>query len=212
MPSKNAVLAIGASSLVLILATIFGQEPESLRSEGSSTSPSSAAKGSEPQQDSLPPTPPEPRSSWSVSQNTSPIDDSTNVWLTTYSNEPVPHKYRSGRAAPARLQLRCMENTTALYIEFNGHHMASSRYHDWGDVDLRVDSRNARTIGMDASTDNSLLGLFRGGQSIPVIKSMFGAETLLVRATPFSESPITVTFDVRDLESEISPLREACHW
>jgi len=105
-----------------------------------------------------------------------------------------------------------MENTTALYIEFNGHHMASSQYQDWGDVDLRIDSRDARTIGMDASTDHNVLGLFSGRQAIPVIKSMFSAEKLLARATPFGESPITVTFDVRDLGSEIEPLRAACHW
>ncbi|WP_348681953.1 type VI secretion system-associated protein TagO [uncultured Halomonas sp.] len=195
-----------------MLVAMFGQKPEALRSEARSAPPETAPEPSERNQDGASPKPAEPNSPWFVRQDTSPMDDSTSVFLSTYSKELVPHKYRSGRAAPAVLQLRCMENTTALYIEFNGHYMVSSRYQDWGDVDLRVDAGNARTIGMHESTDNQVLGLFRGGQSIPVIKSMFGAEKLLVRATPFNESPITVTFDVSDLESEITPLREACHW
>ncbi|WP_413616441.1 type VI secretion protein [Halomonas cupida] len=166
-------------------------------------------KDVEPEPISPPPPPPSP---WSVTEKTSPVDDSKSVWLTTHSNETVPHRYRSGGAAPAMLQIRCMENTTALYIEFNGQHMASSPYQNWGDVVVRVDANDARTISMDASTDNSLLGLFRGGQSIPLIRSMMGAERFLVRATPFNGSPITVTFNVSGLDEKIAPLRKACHW
>ena len=151
-------------------------------------------------------------SPWSTSKQVSPVDDSTSVWLTTYSNEAISHRYRLRQEAPARLQLRCLENTTALYVAFNDHHMASSPYHDWGHVVIRIDSQQARTIKMSESTDNRLLGLFRGNQSIPVIRSMFGGEQLLVRATPFGGAPITVTFDITGLEKEIAPLRQACNW
>ncbi|EWH00466.1 hypothetical protein Q427_19380 [Halomonas sp. BC04] len=105
-----------------------------------------------------------------------------------------------------------MENTTALYVEFNDQHMSSSPYHDWGHVVIRIDSRDARTIKMSASTNNRLLGLFRGNRSIPVVRSMFGGEQLLVRATPFNGSPITVTFDIAGLEEKVQPLRQACNW
>lgn len=151
------------------------------------------------------------RNPWSIRQGTSQIDDSPSVSLHTRSNERVRDRF--GRnAAPATLTLSCLENTTRLLINMNNNHMASSPYHDWGHVTMRIDSRQAFTRQMQESTDNSVLGLWRGGQSIPVIRDMFGAEKLTVRATPFGQSPITVTFDISGLQEEIQPLRQACNW
>lgn len=151
------------------------------------------------------------RNPWIIWQGTSQIDDSPSVTLSAESNERIGN--RLGRnAAPATLTLSCRENTTRLLINMNGNHMASSPYHDWGHVTMRIDSRQAFTRQMQESTDNSVLGLWRGGQSIPVIRDMFGAEKLTVRATPFGQSPITVTFDINGLQEEIQPLRQACNW
>jgi len=65
---------------------------------------------------------------------------------------------------------------------------------------------------MDESTDNKALGLWSGGESIPVIKKMFGKKQLIARMTPFSESPITVEMDITGLDAAIEPLRTACGW
>ncbi|ATH77765.1 hypothetical protein CLM76_09250 [Vreelandella venusta] len=155
--------------------------------------------------------PPTPRSPWRVNVNTSPMDDSRSVFLSTPSNERIPGRF--GRSAGnATLFVRCMENTTSLILQMNGNHMASSPYHNWGHVQMRIDDKPAFTREMSASTNHESLGLWRGNQSIPVIRQMFGAERLTVRATPFSESPITMTFNIRQLEDEIGPLRESCNW
>ncbi|WNL39843.1 type VI secretion system-associated protein TagO [Halomonas sp. PAMB 3232] len=147
-------------------------------------------------------------SDWMVNSETSPIDDSTAVYLRVFSKEPVTD--RIGRQGDAELWIRCSENTTAMIMKFAGNHMAD--LNQYGQVTLRIDDLQARTMRMDASTDHSSLGLWSGGRSIPVIRSMFDHDTLTVRATPYSQSPITTQFPITGLEEAIEPLREACNW
>ena len=65
---------------------------------------------------------------------------------------------------------------------------------------------------MRESTDNRALGLWRGGESIPVIKSMLGKRRMIVRATPYGDSPFMAEFIIAGLDEEIEPLRNACSW
>jgi type VI secretion system protein VasI len=147
-------------------------------------------------------------SAWSVNVSTSPIDDSKTVVLMTDSTEPVRSMF--GRPKTATLITRCSENTTSMYLIFAGNHMTDIQ--SYGQVTTRIDDLTARTISMDSSTDNKALGLWRGGSSIPFLESMFGHDMLTVRATPFSESPITAQFPITGLKEAIKPLREACNW
>ena len=148
-----------------------------------------------------------PNSDWSVSTEVSPLTDETNVFLSVLSEEVVDCGWnRGGRI---RLSIRCMENTTALIFVTNCHMTSNNIY---GTVDYRVDDAPAAVVRMNDSTDNRALGLWRGGQSIPFIRGLFGAERLVARMTPFSENPFTVTFNITGLEEAITPLREACHW
>ncbi|WP_237673798.1 type VI secretion system-associated protein TagO [Vreelandella profundi] len=163
------------------------------------------------QEPAKPTPPPAPASPWRVSEEISPMDDSKSVFLTTRSNEAIPGRYGRSTARPT-LYVRCVENTTALVLHMDGHHMASSQYHNWGHVEMRIDDGRVFTKAMRQSTNNRSLGLWSGGESIPVIRQMFGAERLIMRATPYSESAMTMTFNISQLEDEIAPLREACHW
>lgn len=145
---------------------------------------------------------------WSVRTDTSRIDDSRSVFLSTGALDPYMDDYGTQRAPI--LTVRCMENTTSLIINFDGDYMSDSRY--WGPVLLRVDDHPASEHDMQVSTDNHALGLWRGGAAIPAIKSLLGGERLLVRATPVSSSAITVEFNISGLDQVIAPLREACGW
>lgn len=147
-------------------------------------------------------------SSWNVSESVSPIDDSKEIVLRTESTEAV--RSRFGRADKIRLYIRCSENTTAMFINFSGHHM--SDHGSYGEVTMRVDSKPAFTVEMAESTDHKALGVWRGSASISYIKLLFGGQMLTVRATPYSESPITAQFPISGLESAIQPLRETCGW
>src|SRR5690554_2440337 len=147
-------------------------------------------------------------SEWMVNQEVSPIDDSVSVYMRVFSKEPIPARFRG--EGKAELWLRCQENTTSLLLNMAGHHMTSIQ--QYGRVVWRLDDDAARTISMTESTNNRSLGLWRGGVSIPEIKRMFDHDVLTVRATPFSESPITTQFPITGLKEAIKPLREACNW
>lgn len=147
-------------------------------------------------------------SAWNVDVETSEMTDDTNVFISVASDEAVDCGWSTQKTT---LMLRCMENTTSAYF-VTGCHMTSSRYNSYGDVTYRLDDKNSKTLSFDESTNNRSLGLWRGNQAIPFIKSLLGHDRLLVRMTPFSENSFTVSFNISGLENVIHPLREACHW
>ena len=103
-----------------------------------------------------------------------------------------------------------MENTTTVLINFNNHFM--SDHAGGGTVEFRRDDSPLYKSRMNESNDNSSLGLWNGGNAIPFIKGLLGTKQLIVRATPFSESAITLTFDVTGVDNAITELRETCSW
>lgn len=148
------------------------------------------------------------KSVWSVRTETSDFKDTTDVYLSVESDEPV----RCGFSGTRRLTLflRCVENTTALIIGTHCH--VASGFHGYGQVEYRIDRKPAVKRNFTDSTNNRSLGLWNGGKSIPVIKSLFGGTSLLVRFTPFNENPVSARFDISGLEQAIAPLRQNCNW
>ena len=150
----------------------------------------------------------EGRRSWNVSQHRSPIDDSTNVYLTVWSNNEVQGRF--GSPGNAKMVVRCKENTSTVYFQMNDLFLADIQ--SYGNVVTRIDKEKARTYRMRESSDNKALGLWRGSTAIPFIKSLFGHDELLVQITPYNESPVMATFNISNLRTAIKPMREACHW
>lgn len=146
---------------------------------------------------------------WSVRSETSRLDGSTSVYISVFSDERIQNRF--GNGGLARLMVRCRENTTAVTIRFAGLFMADIQ--GYGRIDFRVDDNPPSRVNMTASTNNEHLGLWRGNQSIPFIKNhLLSGSSLLVRATPFNESPVEMTFNISGLSEAITPLREACGW
>jgi type VI secretion system protein VasI len=137
----------------------------------------------------------------------SKIDDSTNVYATLRAKESVYVRY--GQRRPV-LWLRCLENSTALILDMDGGFVADIQ--GYGTVTLRIDEAKAFDRHFRESTDNSSLGLWSGGEAIPLIKRLFGASTLIARVTPFNESSVLIEFDVRGVEHAVEPIRKACGW
>lgn len=148
------------------------------------------------------------QSAWETSSETSRIDDTTNVFMTLESSDTFPRRF--GGSAHGTMIVRCMENTTSIIFRMGDHHLADLQ--NYGRVTYRIDDAPAKTQRFVESTDNRALGLWNGGAAIPLFKTLFGAENLLVQITPFGESPITVDFPIAGIEDEIKPLREACNW
>lgn len=137
------------------------------------------------------------------------MTDQTNIYMSVKSKEVVDCGWnRGGRV---RLSVRCRENTTALIFN-TGCHMTSSRYNSYGDITYRIDDAKAKTVSGNESNNHKALGLWSGGQSIPLIKEMFGARQMIVRMTPYGQNAFTATFNIAGLESSIKPLRAACNW
>lgn len=154
-------------------------------------------------------TPPANDVEWTVRTETSALDDSTSVYISVYSDERVQDRF--GNGGLARLMVRCRENTTAVTIHFAGLFMADIQGR--GRVDFRVDDNPPSHVNMTASTANEHLGLWNGNRSIPFIRNhLLDGENLYVRATPFSENPVEMSFNISGLNDVIVPLREACSW
>ncbi|MCJ9725410.1 type VI secretion protein [Agrobacterium sp. SHOUNA12C] len=149
------------------------------------------------------------QSKWIVQTAKSKIDDSKSVFLFLESDEDVPGRFGRG-AAKASMVVRCMEGKTAITLQFADHFMADNG--GYGDVVFRVDDKKAFTKSLSESTDHTALGLFSGATSIPLIKTLFGGNRLIIRVMPFNESALTVSYAIAGLETDIKPLREACKW
>jgi type VI secretion system protein VasI len=145
---------------------------------------------------------------WIVSNEVSKVDDSQAVYLQVLSNESI--EKRSGGSDTATLTLRCQERETSLLINLAGEFLADIS--GYGDVTYRIDNQKAETRAFTASTNNESLGLWSGKKAIPMIKSLLDHDVMLVRATPYNQSPETVTFPITGLKGVIEPLRKACGW
>jgi type VI secretion system protein VasI len=146
---------------------------------------------------------------WTVRTDTSEFRDTTDHYMSVASDEPLACNM-FGTPRPATLFVRCQEDTTSLFIATDCH--LASGYHGYGRVEYRIDSRPSRTREFDASTDNEALGLWSGGQAIPVLKEMLEGRQLLVRFTPFNHGPVSARFDISGIETAIAPLRAECGW
>ncbi|WP_107495558.1 type VI secretion system-associated protein TagO [Thalassobius sp. I31.1] len=149
-------------------------------------------------------------SNWKVDTETSAFDDSTTVYMSMSSNEPV-RCGRYGTPQPISLYMRCKENTTSVFFGHNSCHLTSG-HGGYGVVEYRIDQENAKDREFSASTDNSTLGLWRGGRSTAFIREFLDNDRLLLRFTPYGQSPVTAEFDISGTDEAIAPLREACGW
>jgi type VI secretion system protein VasI len=77
-------------------------------------------------------------------------------------------------------------------------------------VTTRIGSSPAMTKSWSLSTDSK--ATFYPGSPVSFIKGLMAADTLVAQATPYSESPVTVTFPITGLTDKIAPLRAACGW
>lgn len=145
---------------------------------------------------------------WYKTVDKSELTDETTVSLMLISDDTIKGRFKE--AGPANLFIRCKENTTAAFFVFNDLFMSDIQGR--GKVEYRIGSQPMASVSTDVSTDNTALGLWSGGRSIPFVKKLIGHEKLIIRATPHSESPVTATFDIRGIDNAIAQLRETCGW
>lgn len=145
---------------------------------------------------------------WTVRSDKSDFKDTIDVVMTVESEGLLNCGH--GSRESATLLLRCKENTTSIYIATQC--FLASGVGGYGTIEYRVDDKKSKKRDFNASTNNKSLGLWSGGQSIPMIKEMFGGNDILMRFTPYGESPESVKFKITGIDEAIKPLRDACHW
>jgi type VI secretion system protein VasI len=74
----------------------------------------------------------------------------------------------------------------------------------------RLGQEQASTEEWSLSTDSK--ATFYPGNPVPYIKKMMVNDSFVAQVTPYNESPVTATFDIKGLARAIEPLIQTCHW
>jgi len=146
-----------------------------------------------------------PRGEWRSWTDTNKFTDRTDAYISVEAKNTV--QMNSYKTTLPRLYIRCADNTTALVITFDGFLTTDKTY-----LRYRIGDGKPATARWNVSTNYESAGLWRGGQSIPFIKSLFGEERLLVEVTPHGESPLSVEFNITGIEEAVSDVRKYCNW
>lgn len=137
---------------------------------------------------------------WKKSVKTDPITDAKVVTMTLNAQEYSP-SYKT----QTFLAVRCNDNKIELYVEFD-EYMTDSAL-----VASRLDKQKAERKIWGSSTDKT--AVFYPSSEIKVfIRQLFNARKFLARATPYNESPKTLTFDVRGLYGKLKGYEDVCGW
>lgn len=142
---------------------------------------------------------------WKIDIQDDPMDDRQNVFVMLLSSDAAPSSV--GSAESGGLVFRCLDDTTSVLVTFPRYMGSRGQA-----VRFRIDGGEPFTQWWSVSTDGKTLGAFYGIDSIPFIRSLFDHTTLVVEASPFERNPMTLTFDIADVELAHAPVAEACHW
>ncbi len=142
---------------------------------------------------------------WRSSSSQSQMMDFTNHFLSVGPEAPIRDQF--GRQLNVRLTVRCLEDTTAIYVDADEYLGLDDTLVEW-----RVDRQRAFQRRVNISTNNEAFGYWRGNQSIPFIRPLLDAEYLTVRYTPYGDNARTARFHVEGLGNRITTLRRACSW
>ncbi|QXT39447.1 type VI secretion system-associated protein TagO [Gymnodinialimonas ceratoperidinii] len=145
---------------------------------------------------------------WDLMEVIPPVGSQNVLILSTDSFEPIEGIF--GRQEHAQLVLSCVENVTNLAVHFGENYM--SDVGSFRTLIYKIDDEAPVALAAAASEDNFGLGLFTGVEAIPVIRSLFDRERLLVSATSFTGRDITASFAIDGVEAAAEPLRELCNW
>lgn len=147
-------------------------------------------------------------SNWILETASTDNPDRPTVHLATLSiNKKLSDK---GPTQPAKMLIRCRNNTTAILFKFPGYEMSDFRefseivYHTGGETD--------DILELSLNGDKSVLGVWRGFRAIPFVRKLFDKQKLQVLATAKNGTGLEANFNISGIEKKISKLRETCEW
>lgn len=141
---------------------------------------------------------------WRKEEEKSSLENRTDVWLSVTSENSQPNQI--GSPEKARLWVRCMNNSTNVFVTFNDYTS------DNQNVRYKLDNESVRKIWMVHMQGGDGIGIWSGGKAIPLIKSFYGAEKLVLAYESYTNMNLEFTFNISGLRERIGPLAESCHW
>lgn len=136
---------------------------------------------------------------WRLSTENSPIDDSQTIILKLFADSEIGSGYKKTQPV---IVLRYKESKLEAYIAYDIFIGT-----DETDVTTRLGDGSAYTRSWSISSDYK--AIFYPGYVETFIDEMSGVDTLVVRLTPYGESPITATFTTSGLSEAAKPLLRA---
>lgn len=153
-----------------------------------------------PTEDTTPPAfsyPTTPPNSWRLDTSTSPIDGSTTYILQRDAEDKAGTGFF---ASTPTLIIRHKEGRLDFYITFR-QYLGS----DGTLVTSRLDSSPADESEWSISTDGK--AIFCPGNIYETIEQLMANDKLVIRLTPYGESPITATFNLTGLTEALEPMK-----
>ena len=141
---------------------------------------------------------------WGHSEDTSAMYNRKDVWLWVSSTNGQGTSY--GSEKNARLELRCMDNKTNIYITFDTY------INEDQSVRYKIDDDKIKSVYMRPFTSNDGLGIFNGNKAIPFIKNLFDRNKIIFQFKSYRNPSLEFVFNVSGLRNQIAELSKACEW
>lgn len=140
---------------------------------------------------------------WRYTDEKSALEDRKDVWLSVTSQNTEGNSI--GSPIHATLWVRCMENSTNLFIGFDRYTT------DDQNVKYKLDEGSIRKQWMETMRGGDGIGVWSGSRAIPFIKKMLGKDKMVVAYNTYT-GPVEFVFDISGLSQRIAPLSTACQW
>jgi type VI secretion system protein VasI len=148
-----------------------------------------------------------PRSGkWTVSQDTSAMDDSKGVTFSLEGENPIVAWLK---IQTPTLIVRCKEKRTDVYMVTGTAASVESGDVEGHTVRVRFDGAAAQRQRWSQSTNNEALF---APNAVQMARSIAKAKIVRFEFTPFNASPAIATFDVSGFDQHIGRVAAACGW
>lgn len=115
----------------------------------------------------------------------------------------------SGGTLRVTLWLRCSDNKTLLYVDWNATVDTGGR--SVVRMQTQIDSEPAQETHWARYSNHNITGMYTDRASVDLIKRLFGRSMLEAKLNEKSAA-YSASFNVTGLEQAITPLRTACEW
>jgi type VI secretion system protein VasI len=139
---------------------------------------------------------------WRLRTDVSPIDDSKSYILSLDANEELKVGFKS---VTPTLIVRYKEGDLELFINYGNLFIGTNTTQ----VTTRIDKAEAANAEWAISTDHKAIFAPPKTYNSLTTPMMKGARTLVVRLTPYGESPVVTSFDVSGFGDAYGPVIKA---